>query len=159
MRIALDPAPLVLGIYAYVGELLASACRRREERDARTLGLGVAGRSREEIDREITRRVRALHADVKTADKLLRKTADIWRISRETDFVELVVQPRGEQPEPQSYVLLQPDQIRGLLESVREAARAAGESEETLAQLERGAEALEARPGQYLAFGFDLWGA
>jgi hypothetical protein len=30
MRIAIDPVPLVVGIYSYVGELLARAAERRE---------------------------------------------------------------------------------------------------------------------------------
>lgn len=159
MRIALDPVPVVLGIYSYVGELLARAAERREDGDAESLGRRFARQRAEAADRDVQRLVHALHADVKTADKLLKKTSDVWKISRETDLVELVVQARGGEPEPQSYVLLKPDEIRALLRSICLAARGAGESEETVTQIERAADALEARPSDYLAFGFDPWGA
>src|SRR5690606_4880431 len=36
----------------------------------------------ETADREVQQLVRLLHADLKTAEKLLRKTADVWEISR-----------------------------------------------------------------------------
>ena len=42
----------------------------------------------------------------KTADKLLKKTADVWKISQETDLVDIVIRARGEEPEPRAYVLL-----------------------------------------------------
>lgn len=158
MRIALDPVPLVLGIYAHVGALLGRVTERREEGDAFTLGRRY-GRQREGgADREIQTLVRTLHTDIKTADKLLKKTGDVWKISRETDLVNLVVQARGEAAEPQSYVLLRPEEIRTLLRAIQDAARGAGEEDETLAQLEQVADGLEARPGDYLAFGFDPWG-
>lgn len=101
--------------------------------------------------------VRSLQADVKTADKLLKKTSDVWSISGETDLVDLVVQARGSDPAPQAYVLLRPADIRALLAKIRDAARGAGESVETLEQLDRAMDAFEARPGEYLAFGFDPW--
>ncbi|MBI4544147.1 MAG: hypothetical protein HY703_03000 [Gemmatimonadetes bacterium] len=159
MRTALDPLPLVLGIYAYVGKLLARAAQRREGDDAAGLAARFAQQRGQPADREVRRLLRSLHADVKTADKLLKKTADIWKISAQTDLVDLVVQARGQEPEPKAYVLLQPPEIRALLQSILEAARAAGENEETLDHLEQAADALEARPGDYLAFGFAPWGA
>lgn len=159
MRIALDPVPLVLGIYAYVGELLDRAAERREDADAESLGRGYSRQRAESADREVQRLVRTLHSDVKTADKLLKKTGDVWKISQETDLVDLVVQARGDEQDPQSYVLLKPDQIRALLHAIRDAARGTGEDEETIEQLDRAADALEARPGEYLAFGFDPWGS
>jgi hypothetical protein len=158
MRIAMDPVPVVLGMYAYVGQLLARVMDRHEGGNAEDLGHRF-GRQREEAaDREVQRLVRALHADVKVADKLLKKTGDVWKISQETDLVDLVVQARGDEPDPRSYVLLKPDQIRGLLAAIRDAARGTGEDEETIEQLERVADGLEARPSDYLAFGFDPWG-
>lgn len=156
MRVAMDPVPIVLGIYAHVGELLTRAARRRAEEDAEALGKRFA-RQRESADREVQRMIRALQADVKTADKLLKKTADVWKISQETDLVELVVQPRDGEGDPKAYVLLQPAEIRSLLGTIREAARGAGESEETLAELEKGAAEMDGRPREYLAFGFDPW--
>jgi hypothetical protein len=159
MRIALDPVPVVLGIYAHVGALLGRAAERREEAEAEALGRRFGRQRAEAADREVQRLVHVLHADVKTADKLLKKTGDVWKISRETDLVDLVVQARGEEPEPQSYVLLKPADVRAVLLSIRDAARGAGEDEETIAQLDRAADALEARPGDYLAFGFDPWGS
>lgn len=159
MRIALDPVPLVLGIYAHVGKLLQRAAERHEDEDAEALGKRFGRRKEHEADREIQRFVRGLHADVKTADKLLRKSGDVWKISHETDLVDLVVQPRGDGAGPEAYVLLQPDDIRELLESIRDAARGAGETEETVRQIERAVEALQGRPGEYLAFGFDPWQA
>ena len=148
MRIALDPVPLVLGIYAYVGELLDRAAERREDADAESLGRRYSRQRAESADREVQRLVRTLHSDVKTADKLLKKTGDVWKISQETDLVELVVKARGEEPSPRSYVLLKPDQIRALLGSIREAARGADEDEETLEQLERAQDGFEARPSE-----------
>lgn len=160
MRIALDPVPLVLGIYAHVGKLLQRAAERHEDEDAEALGRRFGRRKEHEADREIQRFVRGLHTDVKTADKLLRKSGDVWKISQETDLVDLVVQPRGgDGTGPAAYVLLQPDEIRALLESIRDAARGAGETDETVRQIERGIDALEGRPGEYLAFGFDPWQA
>jgi hypothetical protein len=159
MRIAMDPVPVVLGIYAHVGELLARVMERHEGGDAESLGRRFGRQRAEAADREVSRLVHALHADVKVADKLLKKTGDIWKISRETDLVDLVIQARGDEQTPQSYVHLKPDQVRALLYAIRDAARGTGEDRETIEQLERAADALEARPGQYLAFGFDPWGS
>jgi len=158
MRIAIDPVPVVLGIYAYVSDVLGQAVGRRAGEDAASLGKRYGGKKGPSVDREIQKLTRALHADVKTADKLLKKTADVWKISAETDLVELVVQARGEGPDPQAYVLLRPAEIRAVLASIGEAARGAGEGEETIAQLEEAADALPARSTTYLAFGFDPWG-
>lgn len=158
MRIALDPVPLVLGIYAHVGELLARTADRREDASAEELGGRFTRQRAETADREAKRLIRSLHSDVKTADKLLKKTGDVWKISQETDLVDLVVKARGEEPAPRSYVLLKPDEIRTLLLSIRDAARGAGEDEETIEQLERAEDGFDARPGEYLAFGFDPWG-
>lgn len=159
MRIAMDPVPVVLGIYAHVGQLLARVMERHEGGDAESLGRRYGRQRAEAADREVQRLVHALHADVKVADKLLRKTGDVWKISRETDLVDLVVQARGDEQTPQSYVLLKPGEVRALLLSVQQAARGTGEDAEVLAQLERAADALEAPPGEYLAFGFDPWTA
>ncbi len=159
MRVALDPVPLVLGIYSYVGELLARTAERREDDDPASLGRRYGRQRAETADREVQRLIRTLHADVKTADKLFKKTGDIWKISRESDLVDLVVQAKaGEEQKPAAYVLLRPEQIRALLTSIRDAAKGTGEDEETLAQLDRISDAIEARPSDYLAFGFDPWG-
>jgi hypothetical protein len=157
MRIVLDPVPLVLGTYAYVGELLARAVQKREDDSADALGRRLSRQRAEAGDREAQRMVRTLHADVKTADKLLKKTADVWKISQETDLVDLVILPRGEEPNPRAYVLLRPKEIRPLLESIRAAAGGAGESPETLAQLDEAIASVEGRPTDYLTFGFDAW--
>lgn len=160
MRVALDPVPLVLGIYSYVGELLAQTAERREDADPFSLGKRFGKQRAEAADREVQRLVKSLHADVKTADKLFKKTADIWKISHESDLVDLVVLPKGaEQAQPAAYVLLRPDQIRALLSAIREAARGTGEDDETIAQLERIGDAIEGRPSDYLTFGFDPWGS
>lgn len=159
MRIPLDPVPVVLGIYALVGEILSRTAQRREDGEPAELGRRFGRQRAETADREVQRLVHSLHADVKTADKLLKKTGDVWKISRETDLVDLVVQARGEEQEPQSYVLLKPDQIRAVLTAIAGAARGAGEDDATVEQIERMADALEARPGDYLAFGFDPWRA
>lgn len=158
MRIAIDPVPLVLGTYAYVADVLGRAAERRAAEDAASLGRRFAGQKGQSADREIQRLTRTLHTDIKTADKLLKKMADVWKISADTDLVDLVVQARGEEPSPQAYVLLRPAEIRALLASIAEAARGAGEGEETISQLEQAADALQARPSEYLAFGFDPWG-
>lgn len=158
MRIAVDPVPLVLGIYAHVGTLLDRAVGRHEDEEPESLGRRFGRQREQEADREIQKLVRSLHSDLKTADKLLRKTGDVWKISRETDLVELVVHARDETGGPQSYVLLRLDDVRALLEAIRQAALGAGEADETLEQLERAADGLEARPGEYLTFGFDPWG-
>lgn len=157
MRIALDPVPIVLGIYTHVGELLTRASRRREDDEAEALGRRFSRQRGHSGDRDIQRLVRTLHSDVKVADKLLKKSGDVWKISQETDLVDLVVQSRGDGEDPQAYVLLQPGDARALLLAIREAARGAGESEDTLAELEKGAAELDGRPREYLAFGFDPW--
>lgn len=160
MRIALDPVPLVVGIYVYAGDILARAAQQREGESAETLARRHARAPGAARDREVRRLVHALHADVKTADKLLRKTADVWEISQETDLVNLVIQEsRGQEPKPRAYVLLHPDQVRAVLHYIRDAARGAGESDETIQQLERAIDAIAGRPGDYLAFGFDRWEA
>jgi hypothetical protein len=157
MRIVLDPVPLVLGIYAYVGELLARAVEKREDDSADALGRRLSRQRAEAGDREAQRMVRTLHSDVKTADKLLKKTADVWKISQETDLVDLVILPRGEDASPKAYVLLRPREIRPLLESIRAAAAGAGESEQTLADLDAAIGSVDGKPNDYLTFGFDPW--
>ena len=157
MRIALDPVPLVIGIYAYVGEQLAHAVEKREADAADALGRRLA-RQRSQADREVQQMVRGLHGDVKTADKLLKKTADVWKISRETDLVDLVILPRGEGDAPRAYVLLRPRELKPLLEAVRAAAVGAGESEEVIAALAAAAaEFGNGKASDYLTFGFDPW--
>jgi len=158
MRIALDPAVLVLGIYAYTGELLSRAAAARENGNAGALARKFTRKGGTAGDAEIKRLVRAMHADVKVADKLLKKTSDVWEISAETDLVELVVQARGTEPAPRAYVLLKLADARALVATIRTVAEAAGEDGETLAQLERVFDGFEARPGDYLAFGVDPWG-
>jgi hypothetical protein len=157
MRIVLDPIPLVLGIYAYVGELLTRAAAKREDDAAEALGRRFARQRAAAGDKDAQRMVRSLHADVKTADKLLKKTADVWKISQETDLVDLVIVPRGEEQTPKAYVLLRPGEIKPLLESIRDAAAGAGESQDTVADIERAIESIDGKPGDYLTFGFDPW--
>jgi hypothetical protein len=157
MRVVLDPVPLVLGIYAYVGEVLSSAVRKVEDGGAEALGRRLSRQRTENSDRDVQKMVRTLHSDVKVADKLLKKTSDVWKISQETDLVDLVVAPRGDEGNPRAYVLLKPKEIKALLTSIRTAAAGAGENPETLEQLDRAGESLDARPGEYLAFGFDPW--
>jgi len=157
MRIAIDPVPLVLGIYAHVGKLLDRAEDRHEGDDAEALGRRFGRGTQQTSDKDVQRLVRALHSDVKTADKLLKKTGDAWKISQETDLVNLVVQQRGEEPAPRSYVLLRLDDVRALLESVADAARGAGEEASVLEELGAAAAALTGRAGDYVTFGFDPW--
>lgn len=156
MQIPLDPVPVVLGIYAYVGELLARAAEKREAASAQSLAKRVA-RQRQAGDKEVQKLVRAMHADVKTADKLLKKTADVWKISQETDLVDVVVRTRGEEPAPRAYVLLLAKDIKPLLLSIAEAARGAGEEGETVDKIIAAADSIEARAGDYITFGFDPW--
>ena len=156
MQIALDPVPVVLGIYAHVGELLARATEKREDASAQALAKRLA-RQRQAGDKEVQKLVRAMHSDVKTADKLLKKTADVWKISQETDLVELVVRVRGEEPQPRAYVLLLAKDLKPLLHSIAEAARGAGEAAETVDGIMAAADAIETRAGEYLTFGFDPW--
>jgi hypothetical protein len=157
MRIVIDPVPLVLGIYAYVGELLSRAADKREDDSADALGRRLSRQRAEAGDRETQRMVRALHTDVKTADKLLKKTADVWKISQETDLVDLVIIPRGAEQTPRAYVLLKPKEVTPLLASIRAAAAGAGESDDTLAALDRAIDDIDGRPNDYLTFGFDPW--
>lgn len=156
-RIVLDPVPLVLGIYAYVGELLSRTAEKREDDSAEALGRRLSRQRAEAGDREAQRMVRTLHTDVKTADKLLKKTADVWKISQETDLVDLVILPRGTDQAPKAYVLLRPNEIRPLLQSIRAAAAGAGESADTLAALDTSIEGIDGKPNDYLTFGFDPW--
>ena len=156
MRIPLDPVPVVLGIYAHVGELLTRAAGKREEGSALTLARRV-GRQRQTADKEVQKLVRAMHADVKNADKLLKKTSDVWKISQETDLVDVVIRARGEEPEPRAYVLLLARDIKPLLLSIAEAARGTGESEDVIAAITEAAEGIDAKPSEYMAFGFDPW--
>lgn len=156
MRIAIDPIPLVVGMYTYVGELLARAAERREGDDAAALSKRL-NRQKSQADREAQKLVRALHADVKTADKLLKKTGDVWKISQETDLVDMVILARGEEPQPRAYVLLLPKEIKPLLLAIRDAAQGTGESEEIIKQLESAAESIQGRASEYTTFGFDPW--
>lgn len=157
MRIALDPVPLVLGIYAQVGGLMTRAVARTEDGDSRELGRRYGRRGADSS--EVQRLVKTVHSEVKTSDKLLKKTGDVWKISAETDRVELVVHRRGEGEDPRSYVLLRPDDVREILRSIRDAAEGAGEKEETLAELQQATESITGRPGDYYTFGFDPWEA
>lgn len=157
MRIVLDPVPLVLGIYAFVGDTLSQAIGKVEGETADALGRRLSRQRTDSADRDVQRMVRTLHSDVKVADKLLKKTADVWKISQETDLVELVIGPRTGDGGPRAYVLLRPKEIRALLQSIRSAAAGAGESEEALGSLDRAARSLEGKPNDYLAFGFDPW--
>jgi hypothetical protein len=157
MRIPIDPVPLVLGIYAQAGGLMQRAVARAEDDGPEELGRRYGRRRDESTDREVRRLVQAVHTEVKTSDKLLKKTGDVWKISAETDLVDLVVQRRGEGADPRSYVLLRPDDVREILRSVRAAAEGAGEEEETLAALDRAADEISGRPSDYYTFGFDPW--
>ena len=158
MRIALDPVPVVLGMYAHVGALLAQAVEKREVDAADALGRRLSRQRGQAGDREAQKMVRALHADVKTADKLLKKTADVWKISQETDLVDLVIlPPRSEETSPRAYVLLRPKELRPLLLAIRDAAAGAGENDKTLTALDGFAESADGRPGDYFMFGFDPW--
>ena len=157
MRIAIDPVPVVLGMYAYVGELLANAVAKREADAADVLGRRLSRQRGQTGDREAQKMVRALHADVKTADKLLKKTSDVWKISQETDLVDLVILPRGEGESPRAYVLLKPREAKPLLEAIRQAAEGAGESDATLESLAELIDNINGKPSDYLTFGFDPW--
>lgn len=157
MRIALDPVPLVLGIYAHVGALLGDASREHQGTDPEALGRRFGRQREEKADREVQRLVRSLHSNIKTADKLLKKTGDIWKISQETDLVDLVVHRRGEAPDPPSYILLRPAEIQPLLRAVAQAGEGTGESEDTVAELRSAADELEGLPRDYLMFGFAPW--
>jgi hypothetical protein len=157
MRIALDPVPVVLGMYAYVGELLAHAVEKREVEAADVLGRRLSRQRGQSGDREAQKMVRALHADVKTADKLLKKTADVWKISQETDLVDLVILPRGAGENPRAYVLLKPKELKPLIEAIRQAGAGSGETDATLAELDSIAKNIGAQPNDYLTFGFDPW--
>ena len=156
MRIALDPVPLVLGIYAHVGELLARAAGKREEGTPQALAKKLT-RQRQAADKEVQKLIRAMHSDVKTADKLLKKTGDVWKISQETDLVDLVMRARGEEPEPRAYVLMLARDIKPLLLSIAEAARGSGEDEATVDKLTASANAIDGKGNEYFAFGFDPW--
>ncbi|MGH7466645.1 MAG: hypothetical protein ACRENP_01530 [Longimicrobiales bacterium] len=152
----MDPVPLVVGIYAYVGELLARTAERREGDDAVALGRRLT-RQKGQADGDTKKLVRALHTDVKVADKLLKKTADVWKISQETDLVDLVILGRGEEPQPRAYVLLLPRELKALLQSIRAAAQGAGENQEVIRQVEDAAEQMGKRANEYTTFGFDPW--
>lgn len=157
MRIALDPVPLVLGIYAQAGGLMHRAVARAEDGDPRDLGRRFGRRRNDTTDRDVQRMVKTVHSEVKTSDKLLKKTADVWKISAETDRVELVVHRRGEGEDPRSYVLLRPDDVREILLAIRAAAEGADEESETLEQLDQAVETITGRPSDYYTFGFDPW--
>jgi hypothetical protein len=158
MRIALDPIPLVLGIYAYVGTVLGSAVGKLDQEDAEALGRRLSRQRGQPGDKDAQKLVRVLHSDVKVADKLLKKTDDVWKISQETDLVDLVIGLRGSESHPRAYVLLKPRELRPLLVSIRGAAAGAGESAETLDAIDRAAAEVDGLPaGDYLAFGFDSW--
>jgi hypothetical protein len=155
MRIALDPVPVVLGIYAYVGELLTRAAANRQADSADVLAKRMS-RQRQTADQEAKKLVRTLHSDVKTADKLLKKTADVWKISQETDLVDLVILPRGEEAQPRAYVLMLPRDLRPLLQSIADAARGSGEAQDAIEQLNAAITELEGKAAaEYFSFGFD----
>ena len=157
MRIALDPVPVVLGIYAYVGALLTRAAEHRQDDSAGVLAKRMS-RQRQTADKEAQKLVRTLHADVKTADKLLKKTSDVWKISQETDLVDLVIRARGEEPQPRAYVLMLPRDLKPLLLSIADAARGSGEDDAAITHLTDAAAELDGKAStEYFAFGFDPW--
>lgn len=155
MRIAMDPVPLVLGIYAQVGGLLNRAAERTPDGEAKELGRRFAGRREEKADKDVRSLVKAVHSEVKTSDKLLKKTGDVWKLAADSEGVELVVHRRGEAEDPPSYVLLRPDDVRDTLRSIRNAAEGAGEEQATLAELDQAAKSVTGRPSDYYTFGFD----
>ncbi len=155
MRIAIDPIPLVLGIYAQVGGLMERAVERAEGGGARELGRRFAKGGAASADGDVKQLVKAVHADVKTSDKLLKKTSDVWKLAGDGDRVALVVHRRGEDTDPRSYVLLRPDDVREILRSIREAAEGAGHTGAMLDELERAIAAVQGRPSDYYTFGFD----
>lgn len=155
MRIPIDPVPLVLGIYAQVGTLLRTAVARAEDGDPQELGKRYGGAREESTDRDVKRLVKAVHTEVKTSDKLLKKTSDVWKISGEAGRVDLVVHRRGEGDDPRSYVLLRPDDVREILRSIRAAVEGVAGDAETLRSLEAAAESITGRPSDYYTFGFD----
>lgn len=157
MRITIDPVPLVLGIYAQAGGLMHRAAARAENGDPKELGRRYGRGHGEARDRDVKRLVKAVHAEVKTSDKLLKKTADVWKMAADGDRVSLVVHRRGEDEDPRSYVLLRPDDVREILRSIRAAAEGAEEDPDTLDALDRAAEEVAGRPGDYYTFGFDPW--
>lgn len=159
MRIAINPVPLVLGIYAQVGGLMTRAVERTEEGDPKQLGRRFGNPRDDSTEREVKRLVKAVHAEVKTSDKLLKKTNDIWKIAADADTVELVVHRRGEAADPRSYVLLRPDDVREILQAVRDATEGVGGDAETLSELERAIAEIDGRPSDYYTFGFDRWEA
>lgn len=157
MQLAIDPVPVVLGIYAYVGELLTRAAANRQSDSADVLAKRMS-RQRQTADKEAQKLIRALHADVKVADKLLKKTADVWKISRETDLVNLVIRARGEEPKPRAYVLILAKDLKPLLLSIGDAARGAGESAEAIAELVKTSQSLDFNgANDYFTFGIDPW--
>ena len=159
MRIALDPVPLVLGIYAYVGEVLSSAVQKKEDDSAEGLGRRLSRQRAQAGDREAQKLVRTLHADVKVADKLLKKTSDVWKISQETDLVDLVILPRAEEVQPRAYVLMLPRDLQPLLQSIADAARGSGEAPEAIEQLNAAIKELGGKAAaEYFSFGFDPYG-
>lgn len=159
MRIAIDPVPLVLGIYSQVAGLLERAVSRTEDGDAKELGRRFGDQPAESADRDVKKLVRAVHSEVKTSDKLLKKTADVWKLSTESDRrVQLVVHRRGEDEDPRSYVLLRPDDVREILRSILGAAEGVGTETATLRQLEAAAASVAGRAGDYYTFGFDPMG-
>ncbi len=157
MRVVLDPVPLVVGIYVYVRKVLLRALQKLEEDGADALGRRLSRQRTETADRDVQKMVRTLHSEVKVADKLLKKTGDVWKISRETDLVDLVIGPRGRNETPSAYVLLRPREIQTLLTEIRDAAEGAGEGADTLHQIDRASEELEGHAPDYLAFGFNPW--
>ena len=158
MRIAIEPVPLVLGIYAQVGGLMNRAVERAEEGGPEELGRRFGRPRKEGSDTDVKRLVKAVHAEVKTSDKLLKKTNDVWKLSADTDRVELVVHRRGEAEDPRSSVLLRPDDVREILESIRGAAEGAGTGRDTLAELDDAIGEIGGRPSDYYTFGFDPLG-
>lgn len=158
MRIAMDPVPLVLGIYAQVGGLLNRAVSRTEDGDPQDLARRFGRPGPDGARQDVKALVQAVHTEVKVADKLLKKTADVWKISGDSDGVTLVIQRRGEAEDPRAYVLLRPDDVREILRSIRLAAEGMDQAEATLQSLDEAAESITGRPGDYYTFGFDPLG-
>ena len=137
------------------GSILTRAAANRQADSADVLAKRMS-RQRQTADQEAKKLVRTLHSDVKTADKLLKKTADVWKISQETDLVDLVILPRGEEAQPRAYVLMLPRDLRPLLQSIADAARGSGEAQDAIEQLNAAITELEAKAAaEYFSFGFD----
>jgi hypothetical protein len=157
--VTLDPMPIVIGMMGYADRILREHVHHAEPVQPGALGTRYRGAREGRNDREVAHMVRAAHAPLKIADKILGKTEDVWRISRESDLVHLVVLPKPmPDPAPRVYIMLSPEHCRGIVMAIRDAAVGAQAGADGIDALMVLHDSIVGAGTDFHIFGFDPFG-